>query len=146
MIASFKNTQHLTHATHLVRAQALATTLKAKLWDPIFGGFLLNSNEAQRSPVFCGGAIPKNYKDAATRAIAAGTATCPVGPIPAVPGVPQAGTLAPTPITGALPTCSFAPACPAQLLFIPFSPNPNFGQPRTMFNARQLQFGARFSF
>ena len=49
-----KATQHLTHATHLVRAQALATTLKAKLWDPIFGGFLLNSNEPQRSPVFCG--------------------------------------------------------------------------------------------
>ncbi|HEU5274719.1 MAG TPA: glycoside hydrolase family 76 protein [Xanthobacteraceae bacterium] len=47
-------TQHLTHATHLKRAQSLAMALKATLWDPIFGGFLLNSNEPMRSPMFCG--------------------------------------------------------------------------------------------
>jgi len=98
------------------------------------------------SPVFCGGVIPKHYRDAATMAIFNGTATCPVGPIQVVPGVPQAGTLAPTPITGTLPTCNFAPACPDHLLFIPFSPNQNFGQPRTMLNPRQLQFAAKFTF
>ncbi|HEY6330936.1 MAG TPA: TonB-dependent receptor, partial [Blastocatellia bacterium] len=86
------------------------------------------------SPVFCGGGIPKNYKDATSLAIAqaAASTACPAGPIPVIPGVPQAGSLAPTPITGALPTCNFAPACPAHLLFIPFTPNANFGQPRTM--------------
>lgn len=47
-------TQHLTHATHLKRAQGLATALKATLWDPIFGGFLLNTREPMRSPIFCG--------------------------------------------------------------------------------------------
>lgn len=47
-------TQHLTHATHLKRAQSLATALKPALWDPIFGGFPLNSRQPLRSPVFCG--------------------------------------------------------------------------------------------
>ena len=48
-------TQHSTHAKHLERAQRLATVLKAKLWDPIFGGFLMNTNQPfMRSPVFCG--------------------------------------------------------------------------------------------
>jgi uncharacterized protein YyaL (SSP411 family) len=48
-------TQHTTHARHLERAQRLATALKAKLWDPIFGGFLMNTNQPlMRSPVFCG--------------------------------------------------------------------------------------------
>ena len=85
------------------------------------------------SPVFCGGTIPRNYKDAASAAINSfGTALCPVGPIQAVPGVPQAGTLAPNPIGG--------------VAFIPFSPNPTFGQPRTMLNPRQLQFAAKFTF
>jgi len=86
------------------------------------------------SPVFCG-TIPQRYNDATTIAIQHGSAStaCPVGPIQAVPGVPQAGTLAPTPI-------------PGDSLYIPFAPNNNFGLPRTMFNARQLQFGAKFSF
>jgi uncharacterized protein YyaL (SSP411 family) len=48
-------TQPTTHAAHLERAQHLATALKSKLWDPIFGGFLLNTKEPLvRSPVFCG--------------------------------------------------------------------------------------------
>lgn len=48
-------TQHTTHATHLERAQRLAGALKSKLWDPIFGGFLMNTNQPlSRSPVFCG--------------------------------------------------------------------------------------------
>jgi len=92
------------------------------------------------SPVFCGGAIPRNYKDAATMAIQNGTSACPVG-IP-VPG----GSIAPTPITSNLPTCNFAPACPAVALFIPSNPNPSFGKPRTMLNPRQLQFAVKFSF
>ncbi len=48
-------TQHVTHSIHLGRAQALAAALKQKLWDPIFGGFLINTKEPlQRSPVFSG--------------------------------------------------------------------------------------------
>jgi outer membrane receptor protein involved in Fe transport len=95
------------------------------------------------SPVFCGGVIPGRYKDATTRAIQAGSSSmaCPAGPIP-VPG----GSLAPTPVTSALPTCSFAPACPAKSLFIPASPNSTFGLPRTMLNPRQLQLYVRFTF
>jgi hypothetical protein len=97
------------------------------------------------SPVFCGTTptVPGRYKDATTIAIESGSASmaCPAGPIP-VPG----GSLAPTPITSNLPTCSFAPACPAVNLFIPSSPNPSFGLPRTMFNPRQLQLSAKFTF
>jgi hypothetical protein len=79
------------------------------------------------SPVFCGGVIPKNYKDAATVAIFNGTAACPVGPI-VIPG----GSLAPNPI--------------GSVSFIPATPNPTFGQPRTMLNPRQLQFAAKLTF
>jgi len=79
------------------------------------------------SPVFCGGVIPKHYKDAATNAILGGTAACPAGPI-LIPG----GSLAPNPIGG--------------LTFIPASPNPSFGQPRTMLNPRQIQFAAKLTF
>ena len=80
------------------------------------------------SPVFCG-AIPQHYNDATTRAIqqGAGSVSCPNGGI-AVPG----GSVALTPIgTG---------------LFIPNTPNANFGVPRTAFNPRQLQFSVRFTF
>ncbi len=80
------------------------------------------------SPVFCGG-IPQHYNDALTRAIQqqSTSVACPNGGT-AVPG----GTLAPTPI--------------GTTLFIPTTPNPNFGVPRTAFNPRQLQFSVRFSF
>jgi hypothetical protein len=83
------------------------------------------------SPVFCGAtpAIPRHYKDAVSRAIQAqsGSTACPNGGIP-VPG----GSVALSPIgTG---------------LFIPTLPDANFGLPRTMLNARQLQFSLRFSF
>ncbi len=83
------------------------------------------------SPVFCGTTpvIPLHYKDSVTSAIqqqAASTA-CPAGSIP-VPG----GSLAPTPINTDL--------------FIPAKPNRSFGLPRTMLNARQFQFGLKFSF
>ncbi|HEY1263538.1 MAG TPA: TonB-dependent receptor, partial [Terriglobales bacterium] len=79
------------------------------------------------SPVFCG-AIPQHYNDATTLAIqqGAGSVSCPVG-IP-VPG----GSVAPTPIGTAL--------------FIPSTPNPSFGKPRTALNPRQLQFTVKFSF
>ena len=58
---------------------------------------------------FCG-AVPKNYKDAASVAIQTGQVACP-------------------------PNNGGAPA-----------PNPLFGTPRTMFNPRQLQFSAKFTF
>jgi hypothetical protein len=83
------------------------------------------------SPVFCGAtpSIPRHYRDAVSHAIQAQSAStaCPNGGIP-VPG----GSVAPTPI--------------GTDLFIPTLPNSNFGLPRTMLNARQLQFSLRFSF
>lgn len=89
------------------------------------------------SPIFCGGAVPRHYNDAVSRAIQARSASmaCPAGPI-AVPG----GSIAPTPIAANFPTSSGA------FLFIPANPNANFGLPRTMFNPRQFQFSATFSF
>jgi Carboxypeptidase regulatory-like domain/TonB dependent receptor len=83
------------------------------------------------SPVFCGAtpAIPRHYNDAISRSIQAqsGATACPNGGI-SVPG----GSVAPTPI--------------GTSLFIPTLPDANFGLPRTMLNARQLQFSLRFSF
>jgi hypothetical protein len=83
------------------------------------------------SPVFCGG-IPQHYNDGLTRAIQQGSASvaCPVGNIALPPGA--GGSAASTPI--------------GTTLFIPTTPNPNFGVPRTAFNPRQLQFSARFTF
>jgi hypothetical protein len=80
------------------------------------------------SPVFCG-AIPKNYKDATSRAVQAfsSSVACPAGPIP-VPG----GSVAPTPI--------------GTTLFIPSTPSSTFGLPRTMLNPRQFQFSLKLSF
>jgi hypothetical protein len=80
------------------------------------------------SPVFCGG-VPQHYNDALTRAIhqQAASVTCPNGGI-SVPG----GSVAPTPI--------------GTTLFIPTTPNSNFGLPRTAFNPRQLQFSVKFMF
>jgi hypothetical protein len=87
------------------------------------------------SPVFCGGAIPRHYRDAVSRTIQSGAAACPFGGIP-VPG----GSLAPTPIAAAFPTD------PGAVLFIPTDANPTFGLPRTMLNPREFQFAAKFSF
>jgi outer membrane receptor protein involved in Fe transport len=72
------------------------------------------------SPIFCG-AVPTRYRDAASRAIQSGQATCPAFTVPA--GIQQ----------------------PAQF-FVPPAPNPNFGTPRTTLNPRQLQFAAKLSF
>ncbi len=90
------------------------------------------------SPVFCGTTptIPRHYNDATTRAIQRQDAStaCPNSGIP-VPG----GSIAPTPIVNPITeTPTF--------LFIPSNPNQNFGLPRTMFNARQLQFSFKFTF
>jgi hypothetical protein len=92
------------------------------------------------SPVFCGTTptVPGRYKDGTTIAIEQGAAStvCPAGPIAPFPGAPpQAGSLAPTPGGAA-----------GGALFIPFQPNASFGLPRTMFNARQLQIAAKFTF
>ncbi len=102
------------------------------------------------SPVFCGGVVPKHYRDAVSRAIQAGpgSATCPAGlpgetPVLAFPGGPVVGQDANTPINTAPPGLGgFAPL----QLFIPDNPNANFGLPRTMLNPRQFQFAAKFSF
>ena len=85
------------------------------------------------SPVFCGNAIPRHYRDAVSRAIQAGSASmaCPAGQPGeiAIPG----GNLAATPVAG-------------DSLFIPNNPNPTFGLPRTILNPRQFQFAAKFLF
>jgi outer membrane receptor protein involved in Fe transport len=80
-------------------------------------------NSIYGSPVFCG-AVPQHYKDATTLAIQGGAASvaCPAAP----PPVWLADGLLPVTVPG--------------------SPNPTFGQPRTMLNPRQLQFALKFSF
>jgi outer membrane receptor protein involved in Fe transport len=83
-------------------------------------------NPVYGSPVFCGGAIPLRYEDATSIAIQHGTGACPAGT--PVPG----GSVALTPL--------------GTNMFIPATPNPNFGLPRTMFNPREFQFGAKFTF
>jgi len=98
------------------------------------------------SPVFCGApaVIPRRYNDSVSRAIQAGSPStaCPVGQA-VIPGI---GSFANTPIVttppgliGVVPTSFLS-------LFIPTKPSPAFGLPRTMFNPRQFQFVARFSF
>jgi outer membrane receptor protein involved in Fe transport len=72
------------------------------------------------SPIFCG-PVPQQYKDATSRAIQSGGASCPTFTPP--PGV----------------------VVPAQF-FVPPAPNINFGTPRTVLNPRQLQFAIKFSF
>ena len=90
------------------------------------------------SPVFCG-AIPRHYNDGVTKAIHAGAASvaCPAGqpgetPVLA-PGDITVGQEAATPI-------------PGDSLFIPNTPNANFGDPQTVLNPRQFQVSARFEF
>jgi hypothetical protein len=102
------------------------------------------------SPVFCGGAIPRNYKDATSLAIQHDSAACPVSTNGLV--IPGVGSFAATPITDAIgascfPTAGPPPAGPSpKCAFIPASPNPSFAKPRTMLNPRQLQFAVKFSF
>jgi hypothetical protein len=95
--------------------------------DLIFDAFnLLNRANVDevfsvyQSPIFCG-AIPTHFNDAPSRAVQSGQAACPAF-------TPPAGI-----------------TVPAQF-FVPPFPNPNFGTPRTMFNPRQLQFAAKFTF
>ena len=88
-------------------------------------------------PVFCGAnpVIPKHYNDAATLAIQSGSVSCAsqiaatVGPAPGL-NFPGGAFLA----QGMIPVP------------IPNAPNPEFGLPRTVFNPRQFQFAAKFSF
>jgi Carboxypeptidase regulatory-like domain/TonB dependent receptor len=98
------------------------------------------------SPVFCGSAIPRHYRDTVSRAIQAGSASvaCPsglVGETPVLIGGAQVGNDAATPME----VIEGVPAT-ATTLFIPNEPSPTFGLPRTMFNPRQFQLSARFSF
>jgi hypothetical protein len=74
------------------------------------------------SPVFCA-AVPRHYNDATTLGIQQGAAACPPSP-------PPSAWLS----LGLLPG------------FVPPAPNPNLGRPRTVFNPRQFQFGAKISF
>jgi len=99
------------------------------------------------SPVFCGTppVVPRHYNDGITRAIQQQDAStaCPVGDGLAIPGV---GSFASTPITAESGGSCMPPDISPSCKFIPAFPNPTFGTPRTMFNARQLQFSMRFTF
>jgi hypothetical protein len=87
-------------------------------------------------PVFCGSTpvIPKNYNDATTLAIQNGSVSC---------ASQQAATVG----TGGF---AFPGGAFLQQGLIPVgildTPNQNFGKPRTVFNPRQFQFAAKFSF
>jgi outer membrane receptor protein involved in Fe transport len=101
------------------------------------------------SPVFCGTTptVPGRYKDSTTVAIEHGAASmaCPASTNGLV--IPGVGSFARTPTTDAGPPAScFPPTIAGSCLFIPASPNSSFGLPRTMFNARQLQIAAKFTF
>jgi outer membrane receptor protein involved in Fe transport len=80
------------------------------------------------SPVFCGGSpvIPQRYNDAATLALQSGSVSCATQQAAANPLAWLA--------LGMLPVS------------IPNTPNSVFGKPRTMFNPRELQFSAKFTF
>jgi hypothetical protein len=92
-------------------------------------------NSIYGSPVFCGATptIPKHFNDATSRAIQQGA-----------PSVSCASQQAQIPVglnpVGAWIDAGLLP------VGIPNSPNPNFGTQRTMFNPRQFQFSAKFSF
>lgn len=92
------------------------------------------------SPVFCGSSpvIPRRYNDAITRSIQAGAVSC----------ASQQATALQAPVTPANPDPTalafiFAGVLPS---LIPNTPNPVLGQPRTMFNPREFQFAAKFTF
>jgi outer membrane receptor protein involved in Fe transport len=150
---------------HLARYFQLTEKLRLEASVDAFN--LLNRSNVDEvtsvygSPVFCGSGnamIPRHYRDVVSRSIQSQSASqaCPVGDGLAISGV---GSFASTPITldtlaGGGPTaCSGAGASPNPLanvsstcLFIPASPNSNFGLPRTMLNPRQFQFAAKFIF
>ncbi len=121
---------------HLGRYFQLTERMKLDLSVDAFN--LLNRSNVDEvtsvygSPVFCGNAIPRHYRDGISRAIQAGSGSmaCPAGQPGeiAIPG----GNLAPTPI--------------GTDLFIPDNPNATFGLPRTMLNPRQFQLAAKFTF
>jgi hypothetical protein len=133
---------------HLGRYFQLTERMKMDLSVDAFN--LLNRSNVDEvtsvygSPVFCGGAVPSRYRDSISRAIQAGSGSmaCPVGQT-VIPG----GSLANTPIVTTPPGVLGLGAPPTfQTLFIPATPNANFGLPRTMLNPRQFQFAAKFSF
>jgi outer membrane receptor protein involved in Fe transport len=80
------------------------------------------------SPAFCGDspAIPKHYNDGTTRAIQQGSVSCASQQAAGNPLVWLGDGLVP--------------------VNIPATPNATFGQPRTVFNPRQLQFSLKFIF
>jgi hypothetical protein len=100
-------------------------------------------------PVFCGTnpVIPKHYNDAATLAIQSGSVSCATqvaantgtAPLNFDGGVwIQNYGMVPRPVGN-----YFGPAANPTAYA---TPNPNFGLPRTVFNPRQFQFAAKFSF
>jgi outer membrane receptor protein involved in Fe transport len=141
---------------HLARYFQLTERIKLDLSVDAFN-FLNRSNvdevtSVYGSPVFCGSpaVIPRHYRDATSLAIQAGSGStaCPVGDGLAIPGV---GSFASTPIT-TMTLAGGSCAGPTLLtisstcLFIPATPSPTFGLPRTMLNPRQFQLAAKFSF
>ena len=141
---------------HLARYFQVTERIKLDLSVDAFN-FLNRSNvdevtSVYGSPVFCGSpaVIPRHYRDATSLAIQAGSGStaCPVGDGLAIPGV---GSFASTPIT-TMTLAGGSCAGPTLLtvsstcLFIPATPSPTFGLPRTMLNPRQFQLAAKFSF
>ena len=125
---------------HLARYFQLTEHVKLDVSVDAFN-FLNRSNvdevtSVYGSPVLCGS-----------------PAACPVGDGFAIPGV---GSFASTPITTSTlagGSCSGAGMSlnplaniSATCLFIPATPSPTFGLPRTMLNPRQFQLAAKFSF
>ncbi|MBZ5694641.1 MAG: TonB-dependent receptor [Acidobacteriia bacterium] len=115
----------------LSRAIHLTESLKLDLMVDAFNA-LNRANVDEVSyiygPVFCGDppAIPRHFNDATTRAIQNGLVSCATQQAAGNPGAWLD--------LGMIP------------LNIDIAPNKNFGKPRTMFNPRQFQFAAKFSF
>jgi outer membrane receptor protein involved in Fe transport len=93
-------------------------------------------NSVYGSAVFCGATptIPKHFNDATTRAIQQ--------------GAPSVSCLAGGQVAAGNPGAwlSLPGGAAALPVSIPDAPNPVFGTQRTMFNPRQFQFSAKFSF
>jgi Carboxypeptidase regulatory-like domain/TonB dependent receptor len=133
---------------HLGRYFQLTERMKLDLSVDAFN--LLNRSNVDEvtsvygSPVFCGNAIPRHYRDAASRTVQAGAAACPVSTNGvAIPGV---GSFAATPITQSTPGASCEGPIDPTCVFIPAAASDTFGLPRTMLNPRQFQLAAKFTF
>ena len=123
----------------LSRAIHLNERVKLDLMMDIFN--VLNRGNVDEvnsvyGPVFCGATpvIPKHYNDATSLAIQSGSVSC---------ASQIAATVGTFPLDfpgGAFLERGMIPVS------IPDTPNASFGKPRTVFNPRQFQFAAKFTF